>query len=272
MMAFEVGVRDESGLRRKGEILQLLRNAFGRRAVLVVASVALGAALWTSEGRAVELGGFFEHTLYTQEGEPAEDYKPQVLLLLHGFKSAMPNNDFGLIHEAFGEAYTVAGYNYDYVDVAANAGDIDQLVEQVLKDRRIIVIGTSLGGFWADYMAKRFEIDGAILVNPSVKPEETMRRNLGDQHSKKRMSDFTVTEVAVKAYSLLDQPDRSGARRLVLLSKDDEILDYREAVEAFHGTPDTETIVFDEGGHNLPLERPDVAAAIRGFIEETWKD
>ncbi len=256
----------------KGAFGHMLRRAFGRRTGLAVALCGVfWGAFWATEAGSVEIGGFFEHTLYTQEGEPAEDYKPQVVLMLHGFKSAMPNNDYGVVHEAFGEAHTVAGYNYDYVDVSANVSDLDDLAE-LLKDRRVIVIGTSLGGFWADYMAKRFQIDGAILVNPAVKPDETMRRNLGKQHSKKRMSDFTVTAAAVEAYGQLDQPDQSDARRLVLLCKDDEVLDYRNASEVFEGEPDTQTVVFDAGGHNLPLARPDVMAAIRGFIEETWKD
>lgn len=267
MTVFEAGERDERGSERKGEVVQLLRKPFGRGAVLAVAL----AVLWSSAGRSVELGGFFEHTLYTQEGEPAEDYKSRVLLMLHGFKSAMPNNDYGVIHEAFGEAHTVAGYNYDYVNVPANVSDLDELAA-LLKDRRVIVIGTSLGGFWADYMAKRFQIDGAILVNPAVRPDQTMQRHLGKQHSKKRMSDFMVTEAAVQAYRQLDQPDQSDARRLVLLCKDDEVLDYRNASEVFKGEPDTQTVVFEEGGHNLPLERRDVMAAIRGFIEETWND
>jgi len=234
---------------------------------LVVAAAIL-AALAIVPSRAAELGGFFEHTLYTQDDEPAEAYKPRVLLLLHGLKSAMPNHDYGVIYEAFADSYTVAGFNYDYTDVMANVREFDDLFARFLDGRAVTVIGTSLGGFWADYVANHFETDGAILVNPSVKPEETMQRNLGEQYSKKRQASFTVTQEAVNAYAKLNYAARRGVRRLVLLSKDDKILDYREAVEAYANAPGTKVVVFEMGGHNLALDRPDVAAVIRSFIKD----
>jgi len=235
---------------------------------LVVAAAAF-AALTSVQSRAAELGGFFEHTLYTQDGEPAEAYKPGVLLLLHGFKSAMPNHDYGVIYDTFADAYTVAGFNYDYVDVTANVREFDDLFARFLDGRKVTLIGTSLGGFWADYAANRFETAGAILVNPSVKPEDTMKRTLGEQYSKKRRAKFTVTQEAVTAYAKLDYAARGGVKRLILLSKDDEIVDHRVAVKAFANTPGTKVVVFETGGHNLELARPDVMAVIRNFIENT---
>ena len=95
-----------------------------------------------------------------------------------------------------------------------------------------------------------------------------MQRALGKQYSKKRQENFTVTDQHVQAYAKLDVPDRRGAKRLVLLCKDDEILDYRVAVEAFAGDPNTKVVVFEEGGHNLALERPDVMAVIQTFMQD----
>ncbi len=242
-----------------------MRKYRGIRAALIAAALL---ALVTGRGHAVELGGFFEFTLYTEEGEPAEAFKPRVLLLLHGFKSAMPNYDYGVIHKAFAADRTVAGFNYDYTDVKENVEEFGELFETLLRDRSVVVIGTSLGGFWADYLVNRFELEGAVLVNPSVRPEETMRRALGEQYSKKRQEKFTVTEAAVAAYSALETPSREAARRLVLLSRDDEILDYQVAAEAFAGHPNTKVVVFGEGGHNLDLDRPEVMAEIRNFIDQ----
>lgn len=227
---------------------------------------------WASVASAVELGGFFEHTLYTADGEPAEDYKPRVILLLHGFKSAMPNHDYYVLQEAFGERYTVAGFNYDYTDVDANRRELDDLFERFLENRDVIVVGTSLGGFWADYAARQAGADAVIMVNPSVKPADTMRRALGEQYSKKRQLTFTVTEAHAEAYAAATPKVPSAARRLLLLSADDELLDHQVAAETFAETEGTEVVVFEEGGHNLPLERPDVMETLRRFIAETWKD
>ena len=45
----------------------------------------------------------------------------------------MPNNDYGLIHGAFGDVYTVRDDNYDYVDATANIRDMDELIAQPLR-------------------------------------------------------------------------------------------------------------------------------------------
>lgn len=235
---------------------------------MMVLAAAVSVMLAAAPVRSAELGGYFEHTLFTQDGEQADDYKDHVVLMLHGFKSAMPNYDLRIMHRAFADAYTVAGFNYDYTDAAANVTEFGDLFARFLDGRRVTVIGTSLGGFWADFVANSFDVDGAILVNPSVKPVETMRRNLGEQFSRKRQAHFTVTEEAMEAYATLDYATRPGVRRLVLLTKDDSILDYREALEAFSGTDGTRVVVFEEGGHNLELERPDVMAVIQDFIEQ----
>jgi len=227
---------------------------------------------WSPTVPAVELGGFFEHTLYTQDGEPVDDYKPRVILMLHGFKSAMPNNDYYVLQEAFGDDYTVAGLNYDYVDVEANWRELDDLFNRLLKDRQVIVLGTSLGGFWADQAAALADCDAVILVNPAVAPADVMRQALGEQYSKKRQLTFTVTEAHAEAYAEMTPEAPATTRRLLLLAADDELLDHRVAAEAYAETEGTETVIFEEGGHNLPLERPDVMETLRRFIAETWKD
>lgn len=238
-----------------------------------LAALMLPALLfWPAAVPAVELGGFFAHTLYTANGEPAEDYKDRVILVFHGFKSAMPNRTYYDLQEAFGAHYTVAGFNYDYTDVAANRRELDDLFERFLEDRDVIVIGTSLGGFWADYAARRAGADAVIMVNPSVKPEETMRRALGEQYSKKRQLSFTVTEAHAAAYAAATPAAPVPTRRLLLLTADDELLDHRVAAEAYAEIEGTETVVFETGGHSLPLARPDVMETLRRFIAETWGD
>ena len=239
-----------------------------RLAALVLAPLLL----WTPAAMAVELGGFFEHTLYTKDGEPAEAYKPRVILLLHGFKSAMPNHDYYVLQEAFGGDYTVAGFNYDYLDVDANRREFEDLFGRLLKDRKVIVLGTSLGGFWADQTCAIADCDGVILINPAVDPADVMRRALGEQYSKKRQLTFTVTEAHVDAYADATPEAPASTRRLLLLAADDELLDHRMTAEAYAEIDGTETTIFETGGHNLPLERPDVMETLRRFIAETWKD
>ena len=77
--------------------------------------------------KAAELGGFFPYTLYNQSEEPADDFKEDILLLFHGFKSTMPNHDYRVLYEAFKNSHTVVGFNYAYVDVETNIRELDDL-------------------------------------------------------------------------------------------------------------------------------------------------
>ena len=218
--------------------------------------------------KAAELGGFFPYTLYNQSEEPADDFKEDILLLFHGFKSTMPNHDYRVLYEAFKNSHTVVGFNYAYVDVETNIRELDDLYNRFLEDHTLVILGTSLGGFWGDYFAHSVGAGGVILVNPAINPGETARRSFGEQYSEKRQEAFTITEETVTAYSSMKWSDNPRTKRLVLLTKDDEVLDYREALEHFRDAANTEVIVFEEGGHNLLLERDDVMAEIRRFVAQ----
>ena len=238
--------------------------AFGIATTLSLGFAALSVAL-APVAKAVDYGGFFEHTLYTQDGESAEDYKDDVIVLFHGFRSAMPNNHYQIFYNTFGLTHTVAGYNYDYTDVERNMAELDDLMERYLKGRRLTVVGTSLGGFWANYFANKVGAERLILINPVVDPMDTMRRNMGQQFSKKRQQNFIVTEDHVEAYAQVSPGRHNDTSTLVLLARDDEVLDYTIAEKTFiaHG----EVVVFDQGGHRLPIQEADIMAIIKGFIE-----
>jgi hypothetical protein len=119
-------------------------------------------------GQAVEYGRDLKFTLYSGQGETAAEFKENVILMLHGFASAMPNRTYKVLNRAFGATHTVVGFNYDYVDVAANRAELQELYDRFLEGRNLIVVGTSLGGFWANYFANHVGARGAILINPVV--------------------------------------------------------------------------------------------------------
>lgn len=222
--------------------------------------------------QAVDYGGFFEFTLYSQDDQVAEDYKPDVILLFHGFGSAMPNGTYGVFHEAFMESHTVLGFNYDYTNVPADIEQLDELYRKFLKGRRLTVVGTSLGGFWANYFANAVGAERVVLINPVIDPQDTMRRHLGKQYSKKRQMSFTVTEAHVSAYGRITPKDNPETRKLVLLTKDDEVLDHQAARQVFAKISRTEVVVLETGGHSMPLDEAQTLATIRRFIEDRQED
>ncbi|MEM7173444.1 MAG: YqiA/YcfP family alpha/beta fold hydrolase, partial [Pseudomonadota bacterium] len=154
--------------------------------------ISLLALVWPiSTPGAMELGSYREFTLHHgDEGSLKHD----VILVFHGFASAMPNGTYKKLRKIFGDRYSVVGVNYDYLDVKANMTELDVLWHDFLSDRSVTVIGTSLGGFWADYFANRHGIEKVVLVNPAVDPVADLAQFQGAQFSEKRQKHFHVSQ------------------------------------------------------------------------------
>lgn len=244
-----------------------LRKSMPENLFRMLASLAV---VWTlagsPPGHAADYGKFEEFTLYAKDGETASEFKADVIVALHGFGSAMPNRTYKIFYKAFHETHTVVGFNYDYVDVDRNRVELEELYEKFLRGRNLIIVGTSLGGFWADYFANAVGARGAILVNPVVDPRGLMRDMHGEHYSERREKTFWVMEKDAAAYEGVKPTVNPRTEMLVLLTRDDEVLPYEEAVRTFAGSPTTETVIFETGGHSPGLDRPDMMSVIRRFV------
>jgi predicted esterase YcpF (UPF0227 family) len=89
---------------------------------------------------------------------------------------------------------------------------------------RMILVGTSLGGYWANRISNRLGMP-AILINPSCRPKVTLG---------------------------IDYPDifpTGAAPKIVILATDDDVLDYRIAEKEFSSV--AQIVKFDSGGHRF---------------------
>ena len=129
------------------------------------------------------------------------------------------------------------------------------------QDPRLMLIGSSLGGFWAQYLAPEFSAS-IVLINPSLRPDETLARHVGRYHNDATGSETVLTAAdvaALRAYRV--EPCDPRVPTLVLLDAADEVLDYRVAEAAFRGCG--KTIVYPGGSHrfeHLPEALPEIVA------------
>jgi uncharacterized protein len=112
----------------------------------------------------------------------------------------------------------------------------------------LTVIGSSLGGFYALVMAERFGCR-AVLLNPSIRPYETLARHLGPQVNLYTREKFTFTQrhVEVLREMAVTQPTRLD-RYFLLAETGDEVLDYRVAQKFYAGA---KQIIVEGGDHEL---------------------
>ena len=99
----------------------------------------------------------------------------------------------------------------------------------------IVLVGSSLGGFYATHLAERYGVR-AVLINPAVRPYENLVPYLGRQRNLYTGEEYELTrehfaELQALKVDKITRPDRY----FLLVQTGDEILDWREAV-TFYGS------------------------------------
>lgn len=138
---------------------------------------------------------------------------------------------------------------------------IARLKRENPQDPKLMLIGSSLGGFWAQFLAPEFGAS-LVLINPSVRPDETLARHTGRYPNLATGGETVLTDADVAA--LRDyrvEPCNPRVPTLLLLDEADEVLDSRIAAEAFRGCG--RTLVYPGGSHrfeHLPEALPEILA------------
>ena len=114
-------------------------------------------------------------------------------------------------------------------------------------DRDVTLIGSSLGGFYATWLAEQCDCR-AVLVNPAVTPHVGLQRYLGPQRNLYTDEPYTLTEEHLEQWARLAVARPTPARYLLLVETGDEVLDYRAAVAHYAGA---RQIVVHGGDHSF---------------------
>ncbi|WP_394204353.1 YqiA/YcfP family alpha/beta fold hydrolase [Shewanella waksmanii] len=188
-----------------------------------------------------------------------------MLLYIHGFNSS-PLSDKGLvtaqyIHTHFPNLHLVQPQLPSCPQSAMNMLiDIVEKAKQV--GEPVCYIGSSLGGYFASYLAEKYG-GRAALINPAVKPFELFDEFIGPQHNPYTDEHYQVlpihkAQVAEFNTEVIVHPDRF----FVLLQSGDEVLDYRQAVDKYHCCK----LVVESGGDHSFVGYSDKMAEICDFL------
>ena len=111
------------------------------------------------------------------------------------------------------------------------------------------VIGSSLGGFYATWLASQRACKAALL-NPAINPARDLAKYIGEQtawHDPAERFYFApefVNELRALEVGHLPYPERVWA----LIAKGDEVLDWREMTARY---PGSELLVLEGGDHAI---------------------
>ena len=108
--------------------------------------------------------------------------------------------------------------------------------EKILReqDAPLTVVGSSLGGYYATYLAEKYELRAA-LINPAVVAPNSLAEYIGTQTNLYTGESFEFTAAHIAQLRALEVPRITPERYLLLVETGDEVLDYRQAVSRYAG-------------------------------------
>lgn len=171
-----------------------------------------------------------------------------MLIYIHGFNSSTLSYKAGLV------ASRMAGLGRRSEFVCPELPDRPAralaILEGSMKQARpgeVALIGSSLGGFYATWLAERYA-SRAVLVNPAVRPYELLTQALGPQKNLYTHAKYDFTQEHLDELRALEVAQITPSRYFLVTRTGDEVLDYRDAVEKYRGC---EQLVIEGGDHGF---------------------
>jgi len=171
-----------------------------------------------------------------------------VIIYLHGFNSTPGSHKAQTLH-AYMKSRGI-DHLYGCPALPHFPRDAISVIEAELAKHsasRATLIGSSLGGFYATYLAERHDCR-AVLIQPAVSPHLGLQALLGPQQNLYSGERYELTRAHLEAWGSLVVEQVDPERYLLLLETGDEVLDWREAALKYAGA---RTVIRDGGDHTL---------------------
>lgn len=161
--------------------------------------------------------------------------RPKILLSLHGFHSSPESLKAQQMRD-----YLVSNQSdiqFHCPQLPAFPEQMWQIIEaffEQYKDYEIAVMGSSLGGFLATKAAQKYAVK-AVLINPAVTPNLLFKKYQGTQEHPYLQLRYEINQAYINQIEnlyieKLKYPDKIW----VLLQQEDEVLDYRDALQKYN--------------------------------------
>jgi predicted esterase YcpF (UPF0227 family) len=169
-----------------------------------------------------------------------------MVIYIHGFNSSPASSKAQLLKarlEALGRGAEFAAPALPHSPALAVAL-LDALVT---RQPGAVLVGSSLGGYYATYLAEKHGLK-AVLLNPAVRPYELLASLVGRQKNFHTGEEYDFTPQHIAELRAIEVDSITPARYLLLAATGDEVLDYRTSVARYRGC---RQIVIEGSDHGL---------------------
>ena len=176
-----------------------------------------------------------------------------MILYLHGFRSSPASFKSRLLAARLSELGHAASWHCPALPVSPQAAIA--LAEQTVAQAQaagdlspVTVIGSSLGGFYATWLAERHGWR-AVLLNPATVPHDDLQHYLGEQPLWHGGGSIVVEAHHLDELRALKVPAITQPHRYYLIAASgDEVLDYRDMLAKY---PGAQTVLIEGGDHAI---------------------
>ena len=159
---------------------------------------------------------------------------PARLIYLHGFRSSPESFKARLLAARMAELGRSAEFFCPALPVSPREA-VDGVLAQYQLQPHDTLIGSSLGGFYATWLAEQCGCR-AVLLNPAVHPARGLAPYVGDQPFFHGPGSFRFEAHYLDELSALDVPAITFAQRYFLVAATgDELLDWRDMAARYPG-------------------------------------
>jgi len=193
--------------------------------------------------------------------------RPAMLIYLHGLNSSDQSRKAGVLREHLAPSRVlVPPYPAHRPDAAiANLSDFFHGLQG---KRPPIVVGSSMGGFYAQYLARRFTFAHLFLINPALTPWDLLRDLEGmpqtTAYGETYLLDRDLIESTQK-YEVNTPCD--GIPTTLFLDQGDEVIDFRIAESLYRDCG--RLLIFEGGDHEFQHLEEAIAVIREAMIGET---
>lgn len=189
-----------------------------------------------------------------------------LVVYLHGFRSSPRSSKAVITGEAINGLSTmerpIAWYCPQLlVSPKASMAMVMKHIDESTHDR-LVVIGSSLGGYYANYLAEKYGCK-AVALNPAVRAPRELASHVGmlTSYDNDEPYDFRL-EYIDELKALQVEAISDPKRYFLMAAKGDELLDWQEMVEFYKGA---EHLVLEGSDHGIS-EYPEHLPKVLKFI------
>lgn len=171
-----------------------------------------------------------------------------MLIYLHGLNSSSRSAKADMLRDRIG-SHRVKAPDYPAHRPEQAVAYLEAFF-QALDTPSPTVIGSSMGGFYGQWLARRFRFSRLFMINPALTPWTLFRDRIGESMTTAQGETYTVTTELIertRPFGIHNPCD--GIPTTLFLDRGDEIIDYRIAEQLYQ--PCGQLLIWDGGDHGF---------------------